>query len=206
MRWQEQLAAFYQKRWDAVSDNVGSSRVDQTVVTDTPLEAKRDHPLMIVGEAPGGEEVRLGRPFVGPAGRNLKTLLEMAGLDRTRDLLVTNGFPFRTFTATENGVKNRTPDAKELALGADLLAREIRIVQPRMILLLGGSAKRAASYLPFPGWKAAIRSAPNHSITPLPPVQDLPPLSLGVTFHTSPLVYNIPAKRQALEQFFRRLG
>lgn len=53
--------------------------------------------------------------------------------------LITNAFPFRTY---ENN-KNRTPSANELKIGAKLLEREIEIVKPSLILLLGNSAIKA---------------------------------------------------------------
>jgi DNA polymerase len=119
--------------------------VDYTDVYDKYLDKKVPNPIMIIGEAPGANEVKQKEPFVGMAGKNLDYLINISKLDRQKDFLITNAFPFRTF----EGNKNRTPKANELKEGAKLLLKEIDIVRPRLILLLGNSAIKAFSYLPI---------------------------------------------------------
>jgi len=134
-------------------------QIDMSVVYDKNLEQKVDNPIMIIGEAPGANEVKEGIPFCGMAGKNLSYLIKLSNLDREKDFLITNAFPFRTF----EGNKNRTPNANELQFGAKLLLQELKIVKPRMILLLGGSAKRAFLKLEDKSLTTALKSMQNHT-------------------------------------------
>lgn len=98
-------------------------------------------PLMIIGEQPGDEEDRAGRPFVGPAGQVLNSALSEAGIDREQ-AFVTNAV--RHFKH-EPRVKRRlhqTPTAGEIDHCRWWLDAERAIVKPRVILCLGASAAR----------------------------------------------------------------
>jgi len=92
-------------------------------------EGDLDADVMLVGEAPGAEEARTGRPFVGRAGRVLDTLLQSIGLDR-EDVYITN-------VVKDRPPGNRDPRAEEIALYAPFLRRQIDIVQPNVIATLG---------------------------------------------------------------------
>ena len=105
------LEQFYDKRWEVIGNEL-SELVDPSDVRDPYIGIKRDNPIMIIGEAPGGTEVDRGEPFCGPAGKNLSFLIEYAGLDREKDILITNALPFRTFEEGAKGRKNRTPTKK----------------------------------------------------------------------------------------------
>lgn len=94
--------------------------------------------LMLIGEAPGKEEAASTHPFVGKAGRQLNELLELAKLDRN-ELFVTNAVKFRPVRRTARSVSNRTPTAKEIISGRELLYHEIETVKPRVIATLGNS-------------------------------------------------------------------
>ena len=91
--------------------------------------------LMIVGEAPGAEEDRQGLPFVGPAGRLLDRMLASIGLDRTA-VYITNMLPWRP-------PGNRSPTAEELAICQPFLERQIELIAPRILVLVGGIAAKA---------------------------------------------------------------
>jgi uracil-DNA glycosylase family 4 len=142
MNWKKELIDFYKQRKEFVQKYL-SKNVDFTEVIDPCIEQKKDNPIMIIGEAPGKKEVELHSPFVGKAGENLTYLISLSQLDRCKDFLITNAFPFRTY---ENN-KNRTPKSDELKIGAKLLKKEIEIVKPSLILLLGNSAIRAFLYI-----------------------------------------------------------
>jgi DNA polymerase len=90
--------------------------------------------LMLVGEAPGAEEDRAGRPFVGPSGQLLDRMLASVGLDRTQ-LLITNLIPWRP-------PGNRNPTDAEIAACLPFLLRHIALVRPRRLVLLGAMAAR----------------------------------------------------------------
>lgn len=88
--------------------------------------------LMVVGEAPGGEEDKRGRPFVGRAGAMLDRLLDEAGVDRA-GVYVTN-----VVKARPPG--NRDPKAPEVAHWMPVLERELALVAPRLVVPLGRHA------------------------------------------------------------------
>lgn len=92
--------------------------------------------LMIIGEAPGQEEDRLGRPFVGRSGALLTKALQDDGLKR-EDVFITNVVKCRP-------PNNRTPTPDEIESYTTLLLQaEIKIVRPQVILLLGSVALQA---------------------------------------------------------------
>ena len=91
--------------------------------------------VMIVGEAPGADEDRLGIPFVGRSGHLLEKMLLAIGLKR-EDVYITNILPWRP-------PGNRTPTDAEVAVCLPFLKRQIEFIKPKVILLLGGSAANA---------------------------------------------------------------
>ena len=189
MNWKNKLKEFYLNRLDFIKQNLNEN-IDFTNVYDPFLDEKADNPIMIIGEAPGANEVRLNQPFVGKAGENLNYLINLSGLERKKDFLITNAFPFRTF----EGNKNRTPKAKELKIGAELLKKEIEIVKPKLVLLLGNSAIKAFSYV-----CKDVKNLQKCGI------YEVCGLKVGVCFHPSPLAFNRKDIRKNLEEFFRAL-
>jgi DNA polymerase len=91
-------------------------------------------PLMIVGEAPGGDEDAQGAPFVGRAGKLLDRMLKAAGLE---------GRVFITNTVYWRPPGNRTPTPGEQMACAPFLERAISLVKPRALLLVGGAAAKS---------------------------------------------------------------
>lgn len=93
--------------------------------------------IMLIGEAPGAEETKLLRPFVGRAGRNLDEFLQVLKLERA-DIYITNVVKFRPFKVSAKGtVSNRPPKSDELNCMQPLLRREIEAVAPRIVVTLG---------------------------------------------------------------------
>lgn len=88
--------------------------------------------LMIVGEAPGGDEDRLGRPFVGVSGQLLDRMLAAIGLDRT-SVYITNVIFWRP-------PGNRSPTAAEIAACLPFVERHIELVSPDVLVLAGAVA------------------------------------------------------------------
>jgi DNA polymerase len=102
----------------------------QAVISRGPADA----PLMIIGEAPGADEDLQGAPFVGRAGQLLDRMLKAAGLlDRA----------FVTNTVFWRPPGNRTPTPQEQAACAPFLERAIQLVQPKMLLLVGGASAKS---------------------------------------------------------------
>jgi uracil-DNA glycosylase len=90
--------------------------------------------VMLVGEAPGAEEDRLGRPFVGQSGKLLDKMLATIGLER-RSVYITNVIYWRP-------PGNRTPTQGEIAACQPFLERQIELLKPKIIVFLGGIAAR----------------------------------------------------------------
>lgn len=89
--------------------------------------------VMLVGEAPGATEDRLGKPFVGRAGRLLDECLTGIGLSRLENVWITNLVKHRP-------PANRDPLPQEKAAYAPYLKREISIIKPRVLVALGRHA------------------------------------------------------------------
>ncbi len=92
-------------------------------------------PIMLIGEAPGAEEDRQGKPFVGKSGQLLDLMLAAIGLDRTK-VYIANTVPWRP-------PGNRAPTPEETALCMPFLTRQVELVAPRIIVTLGGPAMQA---------------------------------------------------------------
>ena len=95
-------------------------------------------PVMIVGEAPGADEDRIGRPFVGRAGQLLDRMLAAIGLDRT-GVQITNVIYWRP-------PGNRKPTTAETAACLPFVLRHIALARPLVLVLAGGTA--ATTLLP----------------------------------------------------------
>lgn len=139
--------------------------------------------LMIVGEAPGRDEDREGKPFVGASGQLLDRMLASIGLDRSL-FYITNLLPWRP-------PGNRAPTDAEVAVCLPFLVRHIELVQPKVILLVGGLAAknlfaRTEGITRLRGhWRSW--SSPGLSL----------PVSALATFHPAYLLRNPAHKRLA---------
>jgi DNA polymerase len=87
---------------------------------------------VLIGEAPGREEDRTGRPFVGRAGNLLNDILEQLGI-RREDVFITNVVKCRP-------PENRTPYRTELKACQPYMDAQLQVIRPRMIILLGNTA------------------------------------------------------------------
>jgi len=92
--------------------------------------------LLLVGEAPGAEEEACGQPFVGRSGRLLEAMLAAAGLDSERDLYIANVIKCRP-------PGNRKPSRAEIEACRPWLERQIAMVRPQLVLLVGATALEA---------------------------------------------------------------
>ena len=97
---------------------------------------------MVVGEQPGDQEDRAGEPFVGPAGRVLDELLQIAGLDRNT-LFVTNAVKHFKWEPRGKRRLHRRPNAEEVTACRLWLEVEIASHRPRVIVALGATASRS---------------------------------------------------------------
>ena len=103
-------------------------------------EGKETHPaIMLVGEAPGAQEVIEKRPFVGRAGKNLNAFLQTVALER-EELYVSNVVKFRPRKPGKTGKDiNRTPSLTEVEAFLPCLFEEVAMVSPKVIVSLGNT-------------------------------------------------------------------
>jgi uracil-DNA glycosylase family 4 len=102
-----------------------------TVFADGVAEGR----VMLIGEAPGRDEDRIGKPFVGRAGQLLDKMLASIGLDRKTNAYITNVINWRP-------PDNRDPSPEEAAACLPFLRRHIELARPKVIILLGAVAAR----------------------------------------------------------------
>jgi DNA polymerase len=114
------------------------ARATQTVFSDGPKRAR----VMMVGEMPGDREDRVGKVFVGPAGRELDKALEAVGIDRA-DVYITN--VVKHFKFEERGKRriHQKPGKREVDACMPWLRAELDVVKPTALLLLGATAGKA---------------------------------------------------------------
>jgi DNA polymerase len=133
---------------------------------------------MLIGEAPGAEEDRLGDPFVGQAGRLLDAMLAAIGLDRGTNVYIANVLKCRP-------PGNRNPAPEEVAKCTPHLLRQIELVRPKLILAMGRFAAQTLL-----GTDASIASLRGklHRYAGVP---------LIVTYHPAYLLRTLPDKAKA---------
>lgn len=93
-----------------------------------------DAKIMIIGEAPGMDEERLGKPFIGRAGQLLNRTLETLGWKRS-DFYISNIIKYRPSDPTTGN--NRTPTEEEIAKFRPAIEKEIAVIDPKLIIVLG---------------------------------------------------------------------
>ena len=92
--------------------------------------------VVVIGEAPGAEEDRMGRPFVGAAGQLLDKMLASIGLSRGTNSYITNVVHWRP-------PGNRQPTPQEIALSLPYLQKHIELLAPEFLLVVGGTSAKA---------------------------------------------------------------
>lgn len=105
-------------------------------------EGKKTAAMVLMGEQPGDQEDKQGRPFVGPAGRVLDRALDEAGIDRA-DVYLTNAV--KHFRWTERGKRriHQRPNGTQIKACGFWLDAELKLVRPRLLVLLGAVAGEA---------------------------------------------------------------
>jgi uracil-DNA glycosylase family protein len=107
-------------------------------------EGQASASLMLVGEQPGDQEDRAGRPFVGPAGHLLDRALSEAGIARDA-VYVTNAVKHFKWTPSPTGKRriHAKPNTREVAACKPWLEAEIEVLRPRLVVALGATAAQA---------------------------------------------------------------
>jgi len=133
---------------------------------------------LLVGEAPGSEEDRLGEPFVGQAGKLLDNMLAAVSLSRGRNVYIANVLKCRP-------PGNRNPEPDEVAKCSPHLLRQISLIRPKLILAMGRFASQALL-----GTDATIASLRGR-------VHQYAGVPLIVTYHPAYLLRNLPDKAKS---------
>src|SRR4030081_1854736 len=110
-------------------------RATQTVFGEGPKKAS----IMLVGEQPGDYEDVAGKPFVGPAGKIMDRALEEAGIDR-KEVYVTNAVKHFKWEPRGKRRIHQKPNSREIAACRPWLEAELRLVKPKVLVVLGAAA------------------------------------------------------------------
>lgn len=116
-------------------ENFEGSALKKLATNTVFADGTPSHHIMLIGEAPGRDEDRMGLPFVGRAGKLLDLMLASIGLDRTKNAYITNVLNWRP-------PENRDPSPEEAAICLPFLRRHIELVSPEIIIVLGAVAAR----------------------------------------------------------------
>lgn len=102
--------------------------------------------IMMIGEAPGGDEEKQGRPFVGKAGKNLNEFLDIMGLKR-EEIYISNVVKLRPVNVSPKTGRfvNRPPKKDEIEFFLPYLLEEIKLVKPKLVVTLGNVPLKAVS-------------------------------------------------------------
>jgi uracil-DNA glycosylase len=183
-------AADLEKLYEAIRQDrhYRTTRMGETFVPG--IGYTEDAPIVLVGEAPGKQEEKQRRPFMGAAGKNLETLLTGIGLSRN-EVFITNLVKFRP-TGKNDG--NRCPSIGESKNALPYLLDELRILAPRVVVCLGLCSAKALLVEPMLKMDAANAQVfKKHGFEIL------------ITYHPSPNNYMITERRKGMEKAFQNL-
>lgn len=169
--------------WAELPSDIGACTACKLCATRhkvVPGVGDRQADWLFVGEAPGAEEDARGEPFVGQAGRLLDSMLAALGLARNRQVYIANVLKCRP-------PNNRAPEPAEADACSPYLARQIELLQPKIVVALG---KTAASLLLGSDASVASLRGRVHRYRELP---------LVVTYHPAYLLRTLPDKAKAWE-------
>ena len=176
-----------QAGWDELRQSIAECRScelckDRQLVVPGVGDEQAD--WLFIGEGPGAEEDEQGLPFVGPAGRLLDAMLAAIDLQRGNDVYITNVVKCRP-------PGNRTPKEAEIAACVPYLKRQIALLQPKLIVLLGKVAVHGVL-----GEDASIGSLRGKIASYHDGERSIP---VVVTYHPAYLLRTLPDKAQAWE-------
>ena len=119
----------------AAMDNFDGCALKKTAKNMVFCDGVAGAKIMLIGEAPGQDEDRQGKPFVGRSGQLLDTMLAAIGITRAENLYISNVVPWRP-------PGNRTPSIEEIAICKPFIARHIALTKPDILLLVGNISNK----------------------------------------------------------------
>lgn len=99
-------------------------------------EGNPDADVMFIGEAPGKQEAASGRPFIGRSGQLLRKMIRNVGLDDQNDIYITSPVKYLP--------RRGTPTSKQVAHGKTHFDKQVEIVNPKLMVLMGSVAAQGA--------------------------------------------------------------
>jgi DNA polymerase len=169
----------------AILDNFEGCALKSTATQLVFADGNPEAPLMLVGEAPGSEEDRLGLPFVGRSGKLLDRMLAAIGLDRSK-VYIANIVPWRP-------PGNRTPTPQEATICLPFIRRQIELCDPEILVCLGGPSAQTLL-----GIKEGIMKARGRWLAYHTGKREIRAMA---TFHPAYLLRTPLAKRHAWRDF-----
>lgn len=149
----------------------------------TQIVADRGHPdasIMVIGEGPGENEDKQGKAFVGRAGKLFDQIMSAVGIDTNRDMLIANVVKCRP-------PENRSPRGEEAASCIPYLKRQIDLVSPKVICLLGATALKHMD-------KTKTSFQMSEEAGKFFTLSDYPLIQFMVLYHPAALLYNAKLK------------
>ena len=116
-------------------ENFNRCELKKNAITTVFSDGNPNSRIMLIGEAPGSDEDSQGLPFVGRAGQLLNKMLNSIELNR-KDVYITNIIPWRP-------PGNRQPTTSEILLCLPFIQRHIELINPSILVLLGGTATKS---------------------------------------------------------------
>lgn len=121
-------------------ENFGGLSVKKTATNMVFADGNADAKIMVIGEAPGADEDKMGRPFVGASGKLLDKILNAIELDRQSD------DPFKSVYVSNilnwRPPGNRTPTDTEIQISLPFIEKHIQLIQPDILILFGATAAK----------------------------------------------------------------
>ena len=187
----ERAGQIAQQGWDALRQSIAACRACALCSERKQAVAgvgDENADWLFIGEGPGAEEDARGEPFVGQAGKLLDAMLAAIDLKRGEDVYIANAVKCRP-------PSNRTPEPAEMAACAPYLKRQIALLQPRLIVLLGRAAVHAL--LGEDGSLASLRGKP---LAYRDGDREIPVI---VTYHPAYLLRTLPDKAKSWQDLCR---
>jgi uracil-DNA glycosylase len=125
-----------QQELDAVNDEIKACKICPINKSGKPVvgEGDPDADVVFIGEAPGKQEAVVGRPFIGRSGKLLRSLIVETGL-KEEGVYITS--PVKYLPNGPDGTPGGTPSSKDIAHGRIHLMKQLSIIEPKFVVLLG---------------------------------------------------------------------
>jgi DNA polymerase len=174
-----------QKALDKVAKQIQNCVICQenSVGEAVPGEGNPDADIVFIGEAPGKKEAQTGRPFVGPSGKFLRTLLDSIGLN-AEDVFITSPVKYLP--------EYTTPTEEDIGHGTTHLMKQLEIIDPKVMVLMGNTAIIALLGRKYP-------IAKDHG-----KIVERENLKFFLSYHPAAALY-LPSLRPVLKNDFRKL-